>query len=183
MSAAADSGTGLDFLFGGEVNGPDDSGDDTVDINGSVGVNIFLAAGYVSLVAAGRVTAYISGFENAIGDGAADALIGDSRNNALDGQGGADWLVGGGGADRFSFSSASQAAGDQVADFSRIEGDKIDLRTIDANVGTVFDDPFTFSTTRTSNLVSELVFTSFGAAGGRVDLYVNADISPTAPSS
>jgi Ca2+-binding RTX toxin-like protein len=51
----------------------------------------------------------------------------------LDGGQGADRLEGGAGGDRFFFRSAAEAAGDIIVDFTAADGDRIDLRSIDAN--------------------------------------------------
>jgi Ca2+-binding RTX toxin-like protein len=72
-------------------------------------------------------------------DGAAgnDTLLGHGGNDRLIGGAGSDMLTGGAGADRFIFASAADAplsgSRDTIADFSRAEGDRIDLSAIDAN--------------------------------------------------
>lgn len=72
-------------------------------------------------------------------DGAAgnDTLLGHGGNDRLIGGAGSDMLTGGAGADRFIFTSAADAplsgSRDTIADFSRAEGDRIDLSAIDAN--------------------------------------------------
>ena len=59
-------------------------------------------------------------------------------NDTLTGGADQDSLEGGIGADRFDFNSASESPSggliDHILDFNRLEGDKIDLSTIDANV-------------------------------------------------
>jgi Ca2+-binding RTX toxin-like protein len=65
-----------------------------------------------------------------------DTIFGDAGNDILSGNTGTDSLAGGAGADIFRFSSVNDsnlAAGgrDRVADFSRLEGDKVDLRELD----------------------------------------------------
>ena len=93
--------------------------------------------------------------ENVVGSFFVDRLEGDSKANVLQGiegsdilfgnggndvlMGGAEYdvMLGGGGADRFRYVAASDAAPgpirDSINDFSRSQGDKIDLREIDAN--------------------------------------------------
>ena len=74
------------------------------------------------------------------GDGA-DAIFGGSGRDRLTGGMGSDSLTGGSGADRFIFATAresSPASGfgaDRIRDFSRGQGDKIDLSRLDANAG------------------------------------------------
>jgi len=62
-----------------------------------------------------------------------DTLLGGFGGDIVDGGLGADRLEGGAGAERFSFGSATEAAGDAIGDFSAAEGDKINLRLIDAD--------------------------------------------------
>ena len=80
------------------------------------------------------------------GNNAANTLEGGSGADRLNGGGGADTLIGnggkdtqqgGGGADRFTYlgieESTPGAGRDRILAFSRGEGDKIDLRTIDGD--------------------------------------------------
>ena len=59
-----------------------------------------------------------------------------------------DMLIGGAGADRFVFKSVVEAgkgnAGDDIRDFSRAQGDKIDLSGIDAMTNKAGDQAFSF---------------------------------------
>ncbi|MEI6160190.1 MAG: calcium-binding protein, partial [Roseococcus sp.] len=61
-----------------------------------------------------------------------DTLRGGAGADTLDGGLGTDRLEGGLDADRFMFRSAAEANGDVIADFTAAEGDRIDLRGIDA---------------------------------------------------
>jgi Ca2+-binding RTX toxin-like protein len=63
-----------------------------------------------------------------------DTLLGGDGNDLVDGGLGAEILTGGDGADIFLFRSAVEANGDVITDFSMAQGDRIDLRPIDANV-------------------------------------------------
>lgn len=68
-----------------------------------------------------------------VGDGAANLLTGSGSADVLIGRGGQDVLRGGLGADLFVFEAGADSfpsAPDVVADFSRAQGDKIDLRNI-----------------------------------------------------
>jgi len=56
-----------------------------------------------------------------------DVLHGGEGNDVLDGGRGADTLFGNAGADTFRFSSAVRGEIDRIVDFSRAEGDRIDL--------------------------------------------------------
>jgi Ca2+-binding RTX toxin-like protein len=74
------------------------------------------------------------------GGGGNDRLEGGGGKDLLAGGGGKDTLVGGGGADSFVFTSVKDSlnrnkAWDVIADFTRKQGDKIDLKAIDAKTG------------------------------------------------
>lgn len=71
------------------------------------------------------------------GRGGNDKLYGRGGHDVLKGGAGEDWLAGGSGADTFKFTSLKQSGvgskRDTIDDFSRMEGDRIDLRKIDAD--------------------------------------------------
>ncbi len=132
-------GTGRDTLAGG-------AGLDTLSYRTSAfGVAVDLAANRVT---GGDATGdSISGFENAIGSLAADRMSGTAASNRLTGLGAADELTGGGGNDRFIFTALADSgpgARDLITDFSRAQGDRIDLSAIDAVFG-LGNDPSTSS--------------------------------------
>ena len=68
--------------------------------------------------------------------------MGGAGGDYLDGGTGSDQLEGGAGADRFYFRTAAEAAGDTITDFSVAQGDRIDLRAIDANASLLGDQGF-----------------------------------------
>lgn len=75
--------------------------------------------------------------ETFFGNNGNDVIYGNGGNDVLVGGLGSDVLFGGSGADRFVFqhvSESTSAVRDRIQDFNRFEGDKIDLRAIDANV-------------------------------------------------
>ena len=98
------------------------------------------------------------------GTNSGDTMRGPGGNGVLFGRGGRDHLRGGGGdvlhsrlglddlkggagADRFVYTEARHAphgtgAFDEILDFSRREGDRIDLRGIDAKAGVAGNQPF-----------------------------------------
>ena len=79
----------------------------------------------------------LSGIENVDGTDSADRLIGNGGANVLWGREGGDVLTGNGGADRFDYDGlfdSRSTAPDVITDFSRAQGDKIDLSTLDANM-------------------------------------------------
>ena len=99
----------------------------------SSSVSTTLAAGARNLTLTG--TAAINGTGNDLdnlinGNGAANELRGGAGNDILDGGSGRDQLTGGSGADRFRFATPGAfdtAQADRITDFSRSEGDRIEL--------------------------------------------------------
>ncbi|MGV0761328.1 calcium-binding protein [Tistrella mobilis] len=84
-----------------------------------------------------------------VGFDGADSLDGRGGNDEIHGRGGADVLTGGTGRDRFVYLDASDstfpgAGRDIITDFSQIEGDRIDLRSIDADTTTAGKQAFVF---------------------------------------
>lgn len=84
------------------------------------------------------------GNDRLFGLGGNDTLIGGGGKDLLDGGLGTDRMTGGLGADRFAFRSATEADGDVITDFSRAEGDRVDLRSIDADAALAGDQAFTW---------------------------------------
>src|SRR5438045_4651377 len=89
-----------------------------------------------------------AGADSLNGGSGRDFLYGDSGNDRLQGGAGTDDLYGGSGADRFIFANGdfggmTRSTADFIGDFSHSEGDKIDLRQVDAITGGL-DDAFTF---------------------------------------
>jgi len=82
------------------------------------------------------------------GGGGSDFLDGGKGKDLLDGGGGRDVLLGNVGRDRFVFRAVSEtgtgAEADEIRDFSRADGEKIDLRDIDANTRAYGDQAFSF---------------------------------------
>ena len=84
------------------------------------------------------------------GDGN-DVLAGRAGNDVIAGEMGADRLHGGKGADIFLFRSVAESdtrQSDLIRDFSRAEGDRINLKAIDAKQGTAANDKFRFIGTK-----------------------------------
>ncbi|MGO1076736.1 calcium-binding protein [Inquilinus sp. CA228] len=103
------------------------------------------------------------------GNAAANQLTGNAAANTLEGLGGKDTLTGGAGADRFVFTvpsdSVLNANADVITDFSRAQGDRIDLSQIDANRAAAGDQAFTFIGTGLYTGVAGQLRLSFGAPG------------------
>ncbi len=90
------------------------------------------------------------GNDTASGGSGNDSLFGEDGKDKLIGGLGADLLSGGSAADRFIFGSAADstanAAGrDTISDFSRSQGDRIDISSLDADLAsTATNEAFTF---------------------------------------
>ena len=149
---------GDDLLFGGGGNDEFIAGAGADELRGGSGIDIAyyddseqsvlidLAAGtgFGGIAEGDRLFS----IENVAGSDLGDLLAGNGGTNVLTGDYGADNLVGRGGADKFDYNdtgdSYPQAGADFISDFSRVQGDKIDLSTIDARVHTTGNQAFTF---------------------------------------
>lgn len=118
----------------------------------------------------------LSGRDQITGGRYDDNLSGFNGNDTLTGGGGADWLSGGKGADRFVFRTVSESKGynnDYITDFSRSQGDKIDLSKIDAKTAVSGNQSFTFiATAEFSSSKGELRYDEYGG-----DAYIEADVN------
>lgn len=164
FKSSYDGGANNDTFFSvgwqNTINGGD--GEDTVSYEprsddstqGSTGVTINLSTQIVQ-TGGSRIETLIS-IENATGSHNNDLIVGNAQANVLRGAGGLDAVTGGGGADRFVFASASDAPvftdfADQITDFNRAQGDKIDLSLIDADASVRNDQAFSFIGTAAFN--------------------------------
>ena len=160
-----DGGTGIDTMVGGAgndvyfVNVATDvvtellnEGTDT--INSAVTFSLDLLTNLENLTLTG--TTAINGTGNALNN----TLIGGNGNNILTGGTGMDALTGGLGADTFDFNivleSLVGASRDIISDFSRVQLDKIDLSTIDADSVLANDQAFL------SSILTSGAFTTIG---------------------
>jgi hypothetical protein len=104
-----------------------------------------------------------------------DSVFGDGGNDILIGGGGSDTLGGGLGSDVFrlwTVADSPLAAPDVVTDFSRAEGDKIDLDSIDAVTGTPTDDVFSYIADASfTNVAGQLRWHHLGS-----DTLIEADV-------
>lgn len=144
---------GVDRLSGGDGDDELDGGLDADRMEGGAGSDtavyrLFSFAVAIDL-AAGTGTGgdVLVGIENAVGGYGDDTIAGDGGANALDGWIGRDVLAGGGGADRFVVSADTHSgpgAADRITDFSRTEGDRIDLSAMDASLAAIGNQAFVF---------------------------------------
>ena len=113
----------------------------------------------------------------------ADQLFGNAGDDVLNGDGGEDWLIGGAGADVLTGGyegdifqinegdSGLGAGADRITDFVQIV-ERVDLRGIDADTGTVGDQAFSFiGTAAFSGTAGELRYTFDG-----VDTWLQGDV-------
>jgi Ca2+-binding RTX toxin-like protein len=154
-----DGGAGDDVLRGGSGN---DTLFDTAGFNelrggagvdtayfAGVGVWVDLAAGSASQTVGGDpvATSRLLDIENLGGTESADLIAGDGKANVLRGHLGADELAGRGGGDRFLYvytGDSAPTASDHIFDFSRTQGDRIDLSLLDANEQSSGNQAFRF---------------------------------------
>ena len=140
-----DGGTGADRMSGGDGNDTyfvDNSGDKVTEARGE-GVDFVSASVDYTLGQGQRIeTLSLTGSANldATGNEFNNNLFGNSGDNTLTGGIGKDMLFGGAGADTFVYetladSTKASSGRDVISDFSRAQGDDIDLSAIDANAG------------------------------------------------
>ncbi|UZE84138.1 M10 family metallopeptidase [Pseudomonas viciae] len=166
-----DGGAGIDTLIGGTGNDTyivDNLKDvvsetntlaseiDTVrsSVSWSLGANLE----NLTLTGAAHLNGAGNGLDNVLtgnagnnvltGGAGNDQLNGGAGNDSLNGGMGTDTMTGGDGADRFVFSFLNElglgSARDTIFDFSRLQGDKVDLSKLDANAPTLLFEKFTF---------------------------------------
>ena len=179
-------GTGADRMVGGAGNDiyvVENTSDQVIELAGD---GTDLVQSLVSLTLANNVekltlvgSANLSGTGNSLANtitgnsgtnkltGAAgnDTLSGGAGNDSLTGGAGADRMTGGAGADRFIFAAVSEstvatAGRDRITDFDRAEGDRIDLRSIDANSLASGDQAF-----------QDAIVTSFTGVAGQLRFF------------
>jgi Ca2+-binding RTX toxin-like protein len=130
----------LDYTFGGYkiTNGADSLiGTDEGDvIGGRNGNDTIRGADGADDLTGG------TGRDWLVGGRGSDALDGGAGIDSLQGGAGDDRLTGGAGADRFIWYYASK--GDAITDFAPSQGDRIDLRALDANTTRAGNQAFDF---------------------------------------
>ncbi|MDP5308534.1 calcium-binding protein [Paracoccus spongiarum] len=133
------------------VSTPRDRDSDTVNLAAfRTAIQADLDSGYVNSNSGGMLLREI---EHLVGGRQNDLLSGNHEDNRLSGGAGRDTLVGGAGADSliggaaadsFRFTSDVDSRADGILDFSRTQGDRIDLRGIDADESRGGDQNFAF---------------------------------------
>ena len=182
---------GNDRLYGGDGNDLLEGGFGDDDLYGGAGNDTASLYNYGSRVvadlASGTATGTTTGhdrlfsIENLIGTPYADRLAGDGRANVLNGAFDADVLTGRGGADRFDYDQAYHSPAtrpDHITDFNRAQGDRIDLRDVDANERVDGVQDLTFIGRAAFTAVGQL---HFYQSGGHT--YIEANTSDTTPGA
>lgn len=131
-------GTGVDVIYGGTGNDVLDGGADADTLYGDSDGATLLTSGNDTLNGGfGNDWLYGEAGNDTLNGGAdSDWLMGGSGTDTLIGGAGEDMMYGGTGADTFVFLSDGDFGtghGDFIKDFCHTEGDRIDLRGVDAN--------------------------------------------------
>jgi Ca2+-binding RTX toxin-like protein len=145
-------GAGADVMRGGLGNDlyyVDNSGDKVIEAESAGRDRVYSTVSYT--LAANSEDLFLRGSEaiNATGNSLDNVLRGNSAANILTGGAGADDLRGGTGADTFvfrdgDFAGLTPSTADRIIDFSHSEGDRIDLRQVDADSGLDGTQHFSF---------------------------------------
>ncbi|MCR6498922.1 hypothetical protein MUO32_07765 [Shinella sp. CPCC 101442] len=154
-----DGGAGADRLEGGAGNDTfivGSSGDVVVELAGAgtdtvkASLSHTLSANVEKLILTGSTNLNGTGNADAntlTGNAGSNVLKGMAGNDVINGGAGLDQLFGGAGKDMFVFASAADStslAQDKIFDFSKADGDRIDLKGVDANSLAAGDQVFSF---------------------------------------
>lgn len=164
--AASGVGVDLDNGFGRAGEALGDAYDSVENVIGSAFADVIIGSGGANRLDGGGADDILIG-----GDGN-DVLVGAARDDILDGGRGRDVLISGNGsdtltggseADRFVYTMDDLHFGDEITDFSRVAGDRIDLSAIDADTAEAGDQAFVFiGTAAFSHRAGELHYTLIG---------------------
>ncbi|MGO1081201.1 hypothetical protein ACTOWL_37100, partial [Inquilinus sp. CA228] len=136
-----DGGAGIDLAtyFGSATAVRVDLGNTSLESGGEAGGDRLIDIENINGSTAG---------DTITGNAVANVLNGFEGNDLLKGAAGKDTLAGGLGADRFIYAATGDSAvganADRIVDFSRTQGDRIDLAGIDANLSASGNQSFTF---------------------------------------
>ena len=170
-------GIGADTLYGGSGGDELRGGADADTLYGGSGVDLLFGGAGADVLYGGvdNDTLYGDGDGATQTTGGRDVLNGGFGNDTLYGGFGADTLFGNAGADTFAFQSAADLGyghTDVIRDFSRTEGDRINLSGIDANTTLAGNQAFRFVTgpseTAGDMWLGEVI-------NGRQHVYMNLD--------
>ena len=164
-------GLGADTMTGGLGNDTyyvDNVGDSVIEAAGAGRDRIYTTISYTLGANQDDVFARGSSAINLTGNALDNVLRGNSAGNILDGGIGADDLKGGAGADTFlfddgEFGGLGTSTCDRIIDFTRSDGDLIDLSAVDANSALAGDQAFAFiGTGAFTNVAGQLRYEQIG---------------------
>lgn len=129
------TGAGNDKLYGGSGSDRLFGGDDGDTLDGGSGDDFLFGGAHNDILMGGSGNDELHGdnFLSHTVNGGIDSLSGGEGNDRLYGDDRGDYLMGGAGADRFVYTRVSDSTltdYDQIRDFSRAEGDRIDLSSL-----------------------------------------------------
>lgn len=147
--------------------------DTTTVITGTNGADTLTGTGSANVIRG------VGGADILFGLGGSDTLDGGAGADQLTGGAGADRQTGGAGADRFIFTALSDSTvalsgRDTVLDFSRAQGDRIDLSAIDANTALAGNQTFTLTPADFTGVAGQISVARWGN-DNTVRLDVNGD--------
>ena len=124
-----------------------------------------------------------AGSDSLLGGAGSDQIQGRDGNDVVTGGRGADLLYGGRGRDRFVFddldAGATTRTADYIMDFRGKLGDRVDLKSVDANSRLVGDQAFSFIGTHAFTKAGQLRYETVGSFTF-VLLNTDADLAPEA---
>jgi Ca2+-binding RTX toxin-like protein len=170
-------GAGSDKLYGGDGNDTVLGGGDSDTLYGGVGNDVLRGGAAADTIYAGE------GSDTMFGEGGNDVLFGSNGGTEVFvGGAGQDIMHGFAGADRFVFNNVSESAvgvnRDQIVDFFRSEGDKIDLSAIDARTNQAGDQAFSFIGSNAFSAAGQLRVVHQGGSEYLVQANVDANLAP-----
>lgn len=168
--------------FGNTIKLPPGNGDDTV-----TGTN---AANTIKGLGGNDIISGLGGNDKLYGDAGNDTLYGGTGNDSLYGGAGNDRLIGGAGKDTLTGNAgrdvfvfddrdtgSSKTKADYITDFSGRNGDRIDLRAIDANTKKSGDQNFSFIGTKAFTKAGQV---RYEKTKSDTYIYLNTDNDKTA---
>ncbi|MBD2680641.1 MULTISPECIES: calcium-binding protein [Nostoc] len=129
-NVTANGNEGIDILTGVEFITA--QGGNFAVLTGGAGNDVLTASNYWTFLFGGDGADNLTGgtgYDNLVGGNGNDSLVGGAGNDTLIGGAGNDIVTGGAGADKFVFNSKLEGL-DIIKDFSRVEGDKIQISKI-----------------------------------------------------
>jgi Ca2+-binding RTX toxin-like protein len=184
-SDTIETGREADRVFGGGGGDSIYGGADGDHLEGEVGADHLFGSTGGDTLFGGTEDDYLNGEnddDHLYGGAGRDEIYGGAGADTITGEGDQDVMYGGGGADTFVLldpadSGLSLETVDILAEFNAAEGDRIDLRGIDANTGQAGDQAFTFVGAGAYTGAGQIRFET--APDGHTYLAFSTDSEPT----